>query len=89
MLIKRKYFGVGLQVVVEDAGWDGQVSGAEGVSVIPALRAKFTPLGDASVEEAEWEEHGVKLLFSGALVQRLLEQKQKDEKIKKTHTKKI
>lgn len=75
MLIKGKYFGVGLQVVVEDAGRDGQVSSAEGVFVVPALRAKFTPLGDASVKEAEREEHGVELLLPGALIQSVLEQK--------------
>lgn len=78
------YFRVGLEVVVEDTGWDGQVSSAEGVSVVPALRAKFTPLSDASVEEAEWEEHGVKLLFSGALIQSVLEQKRKEDELEKT-----
>lgn len=78
MCVKGEYFGVGLQVVVEDAGGDGQVSGAEGVFVVPALRAKFTALGNASVEEAEREEHGVELLLSGALIQSVLKQKRRE-----------
>lgn len=53
--------------------------------MVPALRAKFTPLGDASVEEAEREEHGVELLLPGALIQSVLEQKKKEDGSKRKH----
>lgn len=71
----NKYFGVGLQVVVQDAGWDGEISSAEGVLMVPPLGTKFTALCDTGMKEAEGEEHGVELLLSGTRIQRVLKKK--------------
>lgn len=76
-MVKKKYFGVGLQVVVEDACRDGQVPSAEGVFVVPPLGAKFTAFSNTSMKEAEREEHGVELLLFGTLIQSVLKQKRK------------
>lgn len=76
-MVKKKYFGVGLQVVVEDASRDGQVPSAEGVFVVPPLGAKFTAFSNTSMKEAEREEHGVELLLFGTLIQSVLKQKRK------------
>lgn len=84
--VKKKYFGVGLQVVVEDASRDGQVPSAEGVFVVPPLGAKFTAFSNTSMKEAEREEHGVELLLFGTLIQSVLKQKRKG-KVMNAHKK--
>lgn len=76
-MVKKKYFGVGLQVVVEDASRDGQVPSAEGVFVVPPLGAKFTAFSNTCMKEAERKEHGVELLLFGTLIQSVLKQKRK------------
>lgn len=42
--------------------------------MVPPLGAKFTALSDASMKEAEREEHRVELLFSGAHIQSVLKE---------------
>lgn len=84
-MVKKKYFGVGLQVVVQDTGGDGEVSSAEGVVMVPPLGTKFTALRNACMKKAEGEEHGVELLLSGAQIQSVLKRKRASERERNKH----
>ncbi len=44
------YFSIGIQVVVQDTGRDGQISIVKWVSVVPSLRPKLPPLSHTGVE---------------------------------------
>lgn len=61
-------------------GRDGEVSCAEGVVVVPPLRAKFSALCYAGMEETEGEQHGVELLLSRAHIQGVLRKKKSPQK---------
>lgn len=67
---------ISLQVVVEYVNWYCQVSGVEGVLSVPTLGSKLPPLRHTGVEVTQREEDSLKLLFTTALVQDVLERGQ-------------
>lgn len=67
------HLGAGLQVVVEHADRDGEVSSAEGVRTVPALGAELAPLRHHRVEIAEGKEDAPELLLLAAHLQGVLQ----------------